>query len=441
MRGSAKPADGPLVYIAMSADIVHPGHINVIRRGAGLGHVVIGLLTDEAIASYKQPPLMTYDQRLEVVQSVKGVALVVPQTTLDYRPNLRQLRPAYVLHGDDWRTGIQRETRQQVLQVLPEWGGELVEPAYTAGISSRALKTQLAARDGAETGAEERLREFSRLLCDKPYLRMLEAHNGLSALIAERTRIGVESFDAIWVSSLTDSAAKGRPDIEVVDPASRLETVRQILGVTAKPVVVDGDTGGPIEQLQDTVRSLGRLGASGLVIEDKCGQKRNSLDVTASHQQLAADVFADKIRRARQARTHPDFNLIARIESLIVGRGQSDALQRAKIYLEAGADGIMIHSNDPTGQEILEFGVSYQQLPGNKPLTVVPTAYPQLAESQLVAAGAAIVVYANHLLRVAYPAMRRAAESILRHQRALEIDQHCLPVQDLIEIVRNNYGG
>ena len=430
-------ASGQLVYIAMSADVVHPGHLNVIRRGADLGEVVVGLLTDDAIASYKSPPLMSYDQRAEVVQSLKGVGRVVPQATLDYRLNLRQLRPAYVLHGDDWKTGVQRQTRDQVLEVLSEWGGRLVEPAYTEGISSSQLKSRLDQGTMPGTGATKRLRRFSGLLSSKPWLRLLEAHNGLSALIVERTRIGASAFDGIWVSSLTDSAAKGKPDNEVVDPASRLETVRQVLEVTTKPVLVDGDTGGPVEQLQHTVTSLGCLGASGIVIEDKCGQKHNSLDATAEHQQLDPEVFADKILQARRARTHGEFCLIARIESLIAGRGQADALLRAKTYLAAGADGIMIHSNDPSGSEILAFAASYRQLPGNKPLMVVPTAYPHLTERQLVSAGAAIVVYANQLLRAAFPAMRLAAESILRQQSALESDQHGLPVQQLIEYLRD----
>ena len=431
LKDAVKLAGGRLVYVAMSADIVHPGHISIIRRGAELGEVVVGLLTDEAIASYKQPPLMTYDQRLEVVQSIKGVGRVVPQSTLDYRPNLHQFRPAYVLHGDDWQTGVQRETRDQVLQALSEWGGQLIEPAYTAGVSSSQLRARL--------GAGERLRQFSRLLANKPYLRLLEAHNGLSALIAERTRVGDESFDGIWISSLTDSAAKGKPDTEVVDSASRLETVSQVLDVTTKPVLVDGDTGGPVEQLKDTVRSLERLGASGLVIEDKFGRKHNSLDTTARHQQLDAEVFADKIRQARLAKTQAEFYLIARIESLIAGRSRADALRRAETYLAAGADGIMIHSNDTSGREILEFGKLYQRLPDKRPLMVVPTAYPQLAEPQLASAGVNIVVYANQLLRAAYPAMRQAAESILRRQSALDVDRDCLPVQDLIEILRDSY--
>lgn len=441
VRQTGRPAADQLVYIAMSADIVHPGHLNVIRRGADLGEVVVGLLTDEAIASYKQPPLMTYDQRAEVVRCLKGVGRVVPQTSLDYRPNLRLLRPAYVVHGDDWQTGVQRQTRDQVLDVLSEWGGRLIEPAYTDGISSSRLKFRLEHEMGPGTGAMERLRGFSRLLSSKPCLRLLEAHNGLSALIAERARIDGAAFDAIWISSLTDSAAKGKPDNEVVDPDSRLETVRQVLEVTTKPLLVDGDTGGPIEQLQHTVSRLERLGASGLVIEDKWGPKHNSLDVTARHQQLDPEVFADKFLQARRTRTHAEFCVIARIESLIAGRGQADALLRAKTYLAAGADGIMIHSNDPSGREILAFGASYKQLPGNKPLMVVPTAYPQLTESELVSAGASIVVYANQMLRAAYPAMRLVAESILRQQRALEVDQHCLPVQDLIEFLRDGDDG
>lgn len=424
-----------MVYVAMAADILHPGHIKVIRHGAEIGEVVVGLLTDEAIASYKPPPLMTYTQRLEVVQNITGVDRVVPQTTLDYRANLRRLRPAFVLHGDDWRTGVQRETREQVLQTLSEWGGELVEPPYTAGISSSHIKAQLGAK------ARERLVELSRLLAGNPYVRLLEAHSGLSAHIVERIRVGDAAFHGIWVSSLTESASKGMPDNEVIDPASRLATIQQVLGITAKPVLVDGDTGGPIPQLLDTVRNLERLGASGLVIEDKTGPKRNSLDATARHQLLAPDVFAEKIRRARLAKTQAEFLLIARIESLIAGRSQADALQRARTYLAAGADGIMIHSNDSTGREVLEFGEAYRRLPATKPLMVVPTAFPQLTERRLAAAGANIIVYANHLLRAAYPAMRRVAESILRQQRALEADQDCLPVGDLIEIGDNNADG
>ena len=432
METSAK-----LVYVAMSADLIHPGHLNIIRTASELGDVTVGLLTDQAIASYKRLPFLSYEQRKAVVESLKGVARVVPQETLDYVPNLRALRPHYVVHGDDWRTGVQRETRARVIDALKEWGGQLVEPPYTPGISS----TQLihAAREIGTT-PDVRRRRLRRLLYAKPLLRCLEAHNGLTGLIVEKTSVHVNDvereFDGIWLSSLTDSVSRGKPDIECVDFTSRLTTVQEILEITTKPVIFDGETGGLPEHFVYTVRTLERLGVSAVIIEDKVGLKQNSLLGTDVEQwQADPREFAHKIEAGKRARVTDDFMIIARIESLILGKGMDDALTRARAYVAAGADGIFVSSKEPTAGEILEFCRRYAELEARVPLVVVPTTYSSVTEDQLETAGVRIVIYANNLLRSAYPSMMTTARSILECGRALEADAHCLPVKDVLTLI------
>ena len=421
----------------MSADLVHPGHLNIISKGASLGSVVIGLLTDEAIASYKRVPYLSFDQRKQIVENIKGVDRVVAQHTLDYEENLRMLKPDYVVHGDDWQTGVQQKTRQKVIDVLSEWKGSLVELPYTKDISSTALQQSL--KEIGITPAN-RLKRFHRLMQVKPTLSALEAHNGISGLVVEHASYngeeGPREFDAIWISSLTDSTAKGKPDIEAVDLTSRLSTVNDIIEITTKPIIFDGDTGGRIDQFPFMVRSLERLGVCAVIIEDKSGQKRNSLfDNTAQHQQEFIEDFCAKISAGIRARLTEEFMIIARIESLILGKGLDDALQRAEAYLKAGASGIMIHSRQPDGQEILEFAKRYNELPGRKPLVAVPSTYPDLTLPQLSTAGINIVIYANHLLRSAYPAMRDTATSILQYQRAREAEENLMPLPDLLKLI------
>jgi len=426
------------VYIGMSADLVHPGHLNVIRKGAALGRVVIGLLTDEAIASYKRVPYLGYEQRLAVIEQIRGVDEVVPQHTLDYTDNLRRLRPHYVVHGDDWQHGVQQHTRQRVIEVLKEWGGELVEVPYTENISSSALQRSIR-EIGITPG--NRLKRFQRILSVKPTAIVMEAHNGLSGLVVEQTQV-IDSagrpleFDAIWVSSLTDSTAKGKPDTEAIDFTSRLKTINEIVEVTTKPIIFDGDTGGRLEQFPFMVRSLERLGVSAVIIEDKSGQKRNSLGADATvHQQEEVEDFCEKIRAGIDARLTEDFMIIARIESLILGKGMDDALQRARAYLDAGASGIMIHSKEKDGKEIFRFAAAYNSFPNRKPLVAVPTTYYELDLATLSAAGCNLVIYANHLLRSAYPAMTRTAASILQHGRAAEAEEDLMPLRDLLQLI------
>jgi phosphoenolpyruvate phosphomutase len=423
-----------VVYIPMCADIVHSGHLNIIKEGQKLGEVTIGLLTDEAVASKKRLPYMNYDQRLEVISNIKGVDKVIPQNTSDYRPNLLMLKPDFVVHGDDWR----KEARQQVIDTISKWNGRLVELKYTEGISSTSLHKKLKAGGISPT---ERLARLERLLMVKETIRVLEAHNGISALIVENTQMKnpkgkTEEFDAIWVSSLTDSLAKGKPDTELVDRTSRIATINEILEVTTKPLIVDGDTGGHIEHFAHTVRTLERLGVSAVVIEDKNGLKRNSLhDKPNEHTQEDPKTFSSKIKAGINARVHDQFMIIARIESFILGKDLADAMERAESYLDAGVSAIMIHSKDRTGRDVKEFAEKYNRLENRKPLMMVPTSYNTISEDELSSWGANIIVYANHLLRAAYPAMEYTAKSILENKRGYETESSSIPVEEFLKLV------
>ena len=429
------------VYIAMSADLVHPGHMNIIKEGLKYGDVTVGLLTDEAIASYKRLPSMTYDDRKLVIENINGVTEVVEQQTLDYRPNLKKIRPHYVVHGDDWKEGAQKETRAQVIDTLLEWKGELIEPEYTKGISSTAL---INAKKEIGTTPEIRQQKLRRLINSKDIVRGIEAHNGLTGLIVEHAKVkqdGIEKeFDFMWSSSLTDSTSKGKPDIELVDITSRIQTLQDILEITTKPVIFDGDTGGQIEHFTFNIRTLERLGVSAVIIEDKKGLKKNSLFDTGEvdHQQDTPEHFAEKIRRGKNALISGEMMIIARLESMILGMGIEDALSRAQTYIDAGVDGIMVHSKEKTPDEILEFCKQYNKFPNRVPLVVVPSTYNSITEEELVEAGVNVVIYANHLLRSAYPAMMKTAESILEHGRCKEAsEESCMPIKEILTLIES----
>ena len=430
----------PTVYVGMSADLIHPGHINILQRAAELGDVTIGLLTDAAIASYKRLPHMTFDQRKAVVENLKGVTKVVAQETLDYVPNLERVRPDYVVHGDDWRTGVQQQTRQLVIDALAQWGGQLVEIPYTHGISSTQLNESV---KQIGTTPSVRLSRLRRLLDNKPIVRILEAHSGLTGLIIEKSSVSVNGqnreFDGMWSSSLTDSTARGKPDIEAVDISSRLQMVNELFEVTTKPLVFDGDTGGKPEHFTFTVRSLERLGASAVIIEDKEGLKRNSLFGTEVAQtQSTIEDFSARLSIGKKAQITDDFMIIARIESLILEQGMDDAVRRAQAYIEAGADGIMIHSRQKSPDEVFEFCDRFDKLPNRVPLVVVPTSYHQVTEAELADHGVNVVIYANHLLRAAYPQMAKVARTILQHGRALEADPELASIKEVLAIIPEN---
>lgn len=429
-----------IVYVGMSADFIHHGHVNIIETARKLGKVVVGLLTDEAIASYKRVPVLTFEQRKKVIENLAGVYKVIPQKTLDYVENLREIKPDFVVHGDDWKTGVQRETRERVINTLKEWGGKLVEPEYTKEISSTVI-----INEGISAGVSPsyRTKRFRRILEFKPIVRIIEAHNGLTGLIAEKTKItnGHQTleFDGMWESSLTDSTSKGKPDISAVDVTSRLQTIEQILEVTTKPLIIDGDNGGLPEHFVFTVKSLERLGVSAVIIEDKVGAKRNSLFGTdVAQTQDSIEDFCEKINRGKRAQVESDFMIIARIESLILGKGMEDALKRAKAYIEAGADGILIHSKQKTPGEIFEFSQKYHEFDYKVPLVVVPTTFNSVKEEELIKNGIRVVIYANHLIRSAFPAMKKAAELILENGRALEAEKLCLPIEEAIKLIPNS---
>lgn len=429
--------DEKIVYVGMSADIIHPGHLNILHEASKYGRVIVGVLTDEAIASYKRLPYLNYEQRSMVVSNLKGVSEVIPQPTLDYRPNLEKVRPDYVVHGDDWKEGVQAKTRQQVIDKLAEWGGKVIDVPYTKGISSTMLNERL--REIGTT-PDVRLKRLRRLINAKKIVRICESHNGLTGLIIENTSVTVnnmkQEFDGMWASSLTDSTSKGKPDIEAVDLTTRLHDLNDALEVTTKPVIYDGDTGGKPEHFVFTVRTLERLGVSAVIIEDKIGLKKNSLFGTDAVQtQDSIEGFCAKIRAGKQSQITSDFMIIARCESLIAGKSIDDALERCTAYVKAGADGIMIHSKHRSGDDIKEFCLRFREIEPDIPLVVVPTTYNHVTEEELASWGVNVVIYANHLLRAAYPAMVQCAESILTHGRSLEANDLCMPIKQILELI------
>lgn len=426
------------VYLGMIADIMHPGLINIITEGAKYGDLIIGLFTDKAIATHKRLPYLTYEQRKNVVEHIQGVAKVVPQDDWSYVPNLKKYKPDYIIHGDDWREGPDRYIREEVFRVMKEQGGEVIEIPYTQGISSSGLAEEFAKMG---TTPQARMQTLRRLITAKPIVRILESHSGLTGLIVEHTSIQdgdrTLEFDGMWASSLTDSTSKGKPDIEAVDLTTRLHDLNDTLEVTTKPVIFDGDTGGKPEHFPFMVRTLERLGISAVIIEDKVGLKQNSLFGTEAKQtQDTIEGFCDKIRVGKAAQVTRDFMIIARVESLIAGKPVEDALERAFAYVAAGADGIMIHSRNKDGEDIHEFCTRFREQDNHTPIVVVPTTFNHITEDEFARWGVNIVIYANHMLRSAYPAMVHCAESILKHGRCKEAsEEYCMPIKQILTLI------
>ena len=423
------------VYLGMRGDIVHPGIVNIIREGSKLGELTVGLLTDSAIASHKRLPYMSYEHRKEVIENIKGVAKVVPQNEWSYVPNLRKYKPDFIIHGDDWKSGPLQKEREEVFAAMKELGGEVVEIPYTQGVNSSSINEAVRS---IGTTPDIRLKTLSRLLDAKKIVRIMEAHSGLSGLIIENLEIekedGLHSFDGMWSSSLTDSANKGKPDIEAVDLTTRLNDLTNILECTTKPIIFDADTGG--NHFDFTVKTLERNGVSAAIIEDKTGLKRNSLFGTDVKQDLISiPDFCEKIKSGKLAQVTKEFMVIARLESLIAGFPVSHALERAHAYIEAGADGIMIHSKEKSGDDIKEFCTFFRAEYPHVPLVLVPTTYNQFTEKELASWGANIVIYANHMLRVSYPAMLNVARTILENERSLEADSLCMSIKEILELI------
>ena len=429
-----------IVYVGLSADILHKGHINILKIASSYGQVYVGLLTDQAIASYKNIPYLNYDKRKVVLENIKYVKKVIPQKTLDYVENLNLVKPDYVVHGDDWKTGVQKKTRDRVIKVLKKWSGKLIEPKYTKNISSSLIKKEM---NNIISSPQNRVSRLKRLMNSKNIVRILESHNSLTGLIIEKINLTKNNkkleFDGMWSSSLTDSATKGLPDNSSLSFSARISSLNDMMDVTTKPLVFDADNGGQIEHIPFLVRSLERSGASAIIMEDKVGLKKNSLfkNQTGTKQDKPK-LFAKKIKKICNSRQSNDFMVIARIESFIVGKGLKDALHRAEIYSKAGADAILIHSKEKTPSEIFSFAKEFKKSKNFIPLVSVPSTYSKVYEKDLIKNGFKLVIYANQLLRAAYPAMQNTARAILKNSRAFEADKKIIPIKEIINLIKND---
>ena len=425
------------VYVCFSTDVIHEGHLNIIKEAKKYGRVIAGVMSDSAMVRFDRFPTISFEERVEMIKNVEGVDEVVIQNEVMYDNVLREIRPEYVLHGDNWRDGAQSAIREQVIEVLKEWDGELIEVPYTYNENVKAIDASLREKLAMPEYRRKRLRQLIKLC---PVVKTIEAHNGLTGLIAEKTVVAhngqLDQFDAMWVSSLCDSTAKGKPDIELVDMSSRIRTLDEIMDVTTKPIILDGDTGGLIEHFVYNVRTLERMGISAIIIEDKTGLKKNSLFGTEVKQtQDTIENFCEKIRAGKRVLRTKEFMIIARIESLILEQGMDDALKRAFAYVEAGADGIMIHSRKKDPAEIYEFCDKFREKEKEIPIVVVPTSFNGETEEQLVAHGINIVIYANQLTRSAFPAMENTAKEILKYHRAKEVDDKLMSFKDIITLI------
>lgn len=425
------------VYTCFCTDIIHEGHRNIIEQARAYGRVVVGVLSDEAMIRYRRFPTVSFEARMEMVRTMEGVDEVIVQDKVMYDEIVRKLHPDYIVHGDNWKEAPLSVIRRNVINVLEQYGGELIEIPYTYNENVKRLDDRIREKLAMPEYRRNRLKQLLRLC---PIVKTIEVHNGLTGLIAEKTIVesedGLDQFDAMWVSSLCDSIAKGKPDIELVDATSRFHTIDEIMEVTTKPVIFDGDTGGLIEHFVYTVRSLERMGVSAIIIEDKTGLKKNSLFGTEVEQtQDTVEHFCEKISAGKRIQLTDSFMIIARIESLILERGMEDALRRAHAYVRAGADGIMIHSRKKDAGEILEFCDLFRQEDAVTPLVVVPTSFNTITEAELQAHGVNIVIYANQLIRSAFPAMEQTARDILTYHRAKEADERLMPIKEIISLI------
>ncbi len=426
------------VYVGFAADILHEGHINILKTAKSYGEVTVGLLTDAAISQYKKLPHLTYSQREIVLKNIKFVDQLIPQQTLDYSQNLKKLKPDFVVHGDDWRSGVQKKTREKVIKVLKKWGGKLIEPKYTKNISSSSIKKKI-----YETGvaSSTRLSKLKRLINSKKIVRFLESHSALTGKIIEnlshQKKQNLIEFDGMWSSSLTDSTLRAKPDNQSVDYTSRISGLSDMLDVTTKPIIFDADNGGRVEHLPFLIKALERAGVSAVIIEDKVGLKKNSLFKNQiGVKQDTISSFSKKISLVKKVKNSDDFLLAARIESFILGKGLKDALQRAYAYSKSGADLIMIHSKSEKPDEIFRFSKIFSKSKLAKPIIAVPSTYSKTYEKDLIKNGIKIVIYANHMMRSSYPSMIKTANSILKNQRAYESEKNISTVKEMIELIK-----
>lgn len=425
------------VYTCFCTSVIHEGHLNIIQEAKKYGRVIVGVLSDAAMVRFNKFPTVTFDVRLQMAWDIEGVDEVVTQKEIFYDEIIKEYRPDYVIHGDNWNRGFMLTIRQNVEGLLSEYGGEIIDVPYTFNENIRRIDARVTEKLTMPEFRRKRLRQLLKIC---PIVKTIEVHSGLTGLIAEKTVVetekGLDQFDAMWISSLCDSTAKGKPDIELIDMTSRFRTINDVMEVTTKPIIFDGDTGGLTEHFVYNVRSLERMGVSAVIIEDKTGLKKNSLFGTEVEQtQDSIENFCAKIEAGKRIQLTDDFMIIARIESLILERGMEDALTRARSYVKAGADGIMIHSRKKDPAEILEFCDLFRKEDPKTPIVVVPTSFNSVTEDELIAHGVNIVIYANQLTRSAFPAMQQTAAEILKHHRALEVDARLMPIKSIISLI------
>jgi len=428
-----------IVYVPLAADIIHEGHLNILRIASGYGKVIVGLLTDGAIIQYKNLPFFDYNQRFKIVSNLKLVDKVVPQDSWNYKLILNSIKPDFFVHGDDWKIGVQAKIRLEVIKELKKWNGKLIEPKYFKNFSKITQKNKIL---NLGITPDQRKLQLKRLLKVKKKIRVIESHSALSSLIIENININkngkVLQFDGIWSSSLTDSALKGKPDNQSVDYSQRLNSLNETIDTSLKPIIFDGDNGGRIEHLGYLVKNLEKIGVSALVLEDKKGLKINSLfqDQSKSSQENVRE-FSKKIKTAVNSRISKDFMIIARIESLILGKSLKHALHRAEKYSIAGADAILIHSKEKTPNEIFQFAKFFKKSKFYKPMIAIPSTYSKTYEKELIKHDFKIIIYANHLLRASYKAMHDTAKNILINQRAFESDKNITPINEIISLIKS----
>ena len=426
-----------IVYSCFTTDVIHEGHLNIIREAKKYGEVIVGVLSDEAMIKYNQFPPLSFEERKELVQALPDVSRVVTQQDVMYDEIIQTYRPDYIIHGDNWKHGPLKAIRDNVEKLLSQYGGQIIDVPYTYNENVKHIDDKIKEKLAMPEFRRKRLKQLLQI---RPIVKALEVHSGLTGLIVEKTIVEhegeLDQFDAMWISSLCDSTAKGKPDIELVDMTSRFRTIDDVMEVTTKPIIFDGDTGGQIEHFVYTVRSLERMGVSAIIIEDKTGLKKNSLFGTEVEQmQDSIEHFSQKIRAGKKTQLTDDFMIIARIESLILEQGMEDALLRARAFVKAGADAIMIHSRKKDPAEIIEFCDKFREEDKQTPLVVVPSSFNTITEEELSTHGVNIVIYANQLTRSAFPAMEQTAKDILRYHRAKEVDDRLMPINDILTLI------
>lgn len=425
------------VYTCFTTDVIHEGHMNIINTAKQYGDVIVGVLSDEAMVRFDRFPTISFEERMEMVKNIPGVSNVIKQEEIMYDKVVAELHPDYVIHGDNWLSGPTKAIRDNVEKLLGEYGGQIIDVPYTYNENVKHIDAKIKEKLAMPEFRRKRLRQLLKM---RPVVKAIEVHSGLTGLIAEKTVVEhegrLDQFDAMWISSLCDSTAKGKPDIELVDMTSRFRTIDDVTEVTTKPIIFDGDTGGLTEHFVYTVRSLEKMGVSAIIIEDKTGLKKNSLFGTEVAQtQDSIENFSAKIAAGKKVQLTDDFMIIARIESLILEKGMEDALERARAFVKAGADGIMIHSRKKDPAEIVEFCDKFRTEDKETPIVVVPSSFNVITEEELAEHGANIVIYANQLTRSAFPAMEETAKDILRHHRAKEVDDRLMPIKDIISLI------